>query len=280
MQQLILSLALLPAAAAFTTPMPHSRMSPLMMSQSVLEMDTEGQDSVKILDALPLAADYGFDPLGLSKVDFFAAGAEDKARASEIVLRDYRDAELRHGRLAMLAALAWPVQELLSPSIARIANRAFGNPGLSDLLTETSGRSPNVLNGGLEQGTVPAFLLGVAIGIGAIDSVSLSLKDKMKDRFVPGDFGFDPLRLMKGASPEAVRDMQEKEINNGRLAMMAVLAFVIEEAVTGLPVVQVTPALFHPLWENPAVMQFMDSAYDVSSAAQRLPAEDVASLFQ
>ena len=57
-----------------------------------------------------MTADYGFDPLGLSKLDLFPAGATDKARAPELVLRDYRDAELRHGRLAMLAALAWPVQ--------------------------------------------------------------------------------------------------------------------------------------------------------------------------
>ena len=28
-------------------------------------------------------------------------------RAPELVMRDYRDAELRHGRLAMIAALAW-----------------------------------------------------------------------------------------------------------------------------------------------------------------------------
>ena len=61
------------------------------------------------------AADYGFDPLGLSKVDFFPAGALDKSRAPELVLRDYRDAELRHGRLAMLAALAWPVQVCSPP---------------------------------------------------------------------------------------------------------------------------------------------------------------------
>jgi len=199
--------------------------------------------------------------------------APDKARAPEIILRDYRDAELCHGRLAMLAALAWPVQELLAPSIARIANREFINPGLSDILTETSGRSPSVLNGGLEQGELAFFLLGVGVGIGAIDSVSIRIKEEMGDNYVPGDFGFDPLRLLRGATPEAVADMQEKEINNGRLAMVAITVFVLEEALSGLPVVQLTPGLFHPLWENPSVWGLLDSAFGVASAAQRIPVE-------
>merc|ERR1712046_226723 len=86
---------------------------------------------------MPLVTDYGFDPFGLGKVDLHFASAKDKERTPEVVLRDYREAELRHGRLAMLAALAWPVQELASPTIARVMNRGFGVSGLSDLLVET-----------------------------------------------------------------------------------------------------------------------------------------------
>merc|ERR1712025_1567304 len=91
----------------------------------------------------------------------------------------------------------------------------------------------------------------MGIGIGVIDSVSLSVKEKMGNQFVPGDFGFDPLRLMKGASPEAVKDMREKEINNGRLAMVAVTIFVLEEFIFQTPITQLTPGLFHPLWDRP-----------------------------
>ena len=291
----------------------------------MLESNTAASSEIAILDSLPLAADYGFDPLGLSQMDLFPASATDKARSPEIVLRDYRDAvrqgvrhvtprapplrkthrlgqpigravyqpllaatsislthslhppvqfqELRHGRLAMLAALAWPMQELLSPTIARFANREFGEPGLSDILAETAGRSPSVLNGGLEQGALLGFLIGVGAGIGAIDSVSLRIKEEMGNAFVPGDFGFDPLRLLKGASPEAVQDMQAKEINNGRLAMIAVTIFVLEEATTGLPIVQLTPGLFHPLWESQSTWSFLDAAFGVASAAQRIPVE-------
>ena len=83
---------------------------------------------------------------------------------------------------------------------------------------------------------------------------------------------------MKGATDEAKADMQAKEINNGRLAMVAVTIFVLQEAITGLPVVQLTPALFHPLWDSPEFWSFTNSAFDVSSAAQRIPAEQAASL--
>ncbi|KAL3893618.1 MAG: hypothetical protein SGPRY_014105, partial [Prymnesium sp.] len=55
-------------------------------------------------------ADYGFDPLGFASIDLHIGGANDKDRPLSAILRDYREAELRHGRLAMLAALAWPVQ--------------------------------------------------------------------------------------------------------------------------------------------------------------------------
>ena len=134
--------------------------------------------------------------------------------------------------------------------------------------------------GGLESTPVTGFLLGVAIGIACIDSVSLSIKDKMGDAFVPGDFGFDPLRILKNATPEAVKDMQAKEINNGRLAMMAVLAFVIEEVVTGKPVTEVTPFLFKPVFEVPAVMNFLDSSFGIASAAQVIQPEAVTELFE
>ena len=49
---------------------------------------------------------------------------------------------------------------------------------------------------------------------------------------LPGDIGFDPLGL-KPEDPAAFFEMQEKEINNGRLAMIAAAGFLAQEAVTG-----------------------------------------------
>jgi hypothetical protein len=60
----------------------------------------------------------------------------------------YREAELKHGRLAMLAAVGWSSSELIHPSLSKL----FGatnqlSPSLSGALT----KAPSVLNGGLER---------------------------------------------------------------------------------------------------------------------------------
>jgi hypothetical protein len=227
-----------------------------------------------------IAGDYGFDPLGFGTKDLFSFGAEDKQRSKAAVMADYRDAELRHGRLAMFAALAWPVQELVSPAIARFFNREVGLSGLSDILNETGGRSPSVLNGGLEQGVVPLFMLALALVIGAIDASSLKLRAEKGEDFVPGDFGFDPLNILAGASPAAVLDMQAKEVNNGRLAMVAVTAYVVQEFVGHAPVVALSWPLFTPLFNWPVVREQLDVAFNAASEAQRIPAAPVEEFFK
>ena len=51
----------------------------------------------------------------------------------------------------------------------------------------------------------------------------------MKDSYIVGDLGFDPL----GFNGKDSKDLQTKEINNGRLAMLAVAGIVAQELVTG-----------------------------------------------
>jgi len=43
--------------------------------------------------------------------------------------------------------------------------------------------------------------------------------------------------------------MQTIEVFNGRLSMVATVGFVVQEAVTGLPMVQETPFFFSPAWQ-------------------------------
>jgi hypothetical protein len=50
--------------------------------------------------------------------------------------------------------------------------------------------------------------------------------------YTPGDIGFDPLGL-KPTDPEEFKAMRERELNNGRLAMLAAAGFMAQEAVTG-----------------------------------------------
>merc|ERR1719450_2031363 len=80
-----------------------------------------------------LAGDMNFDPLQL---------ADNSGK-----LAFYREAEIKHARLAMLAAFGWPVSEILN----------FGK-----LLT-SDGRAPSLLNGGL--GEVNGVYWGLVLGL-------------------------------------------------------------------------------------------------------------------
>ena len=58
------------------------------------------------------------------------------------------------------------------------------------------------------------------------------------DKYLPGDLGFDPLGLYAGKSAEWKRDMQLKELNNGRLAMIAITGYAFNEAATKVSVIK------------------------------------------
>lgn len=71
--------------------------------------------------------------------------------------------------------------------------------------------------------------------VSAIEAVSIiAVTDMMNgsDR-VPGDYGFDPLQLSKGKSQEAKDKMTLKELENGRLAMLAFSGIVTQAVLTG-----------------------------------------------
>lgn len=57
----------------------------------------------------------------------------------------------------------------------------------------------------------------------------------LNDDYSPGDLGFDPLGLLP-SDPSARYDLQTKELNNGRLAMIAIAAFVAQELRVEKPI--------------------------------------------
>lgn len=58
---------------------------------------------------------------------------------------------------------------------------------------------------------------------------------KLRPEVIPGDFGWDPLNL-RPKDPEKYKVMKTKELNNGRLAMLAVAGIVGQELATGLKI--------------------------------------------
>ena len=73
------------------------------------------------------------------------------------------------------------------------------------------------------------------------------------DGYSPGELGFDPLG-MYGDAPAKRKSMRAAELANGRLAMVAVLGYVLLEAGSHQPVAGLTPALFAPPWETAAAL--------------------------
>ena len=55
---------------------------------------------------------------------------------------------------------------------------------------------------------------------------------QLRPGYTPGDLDFDPLGL-KPEDPAEFKEMQTKELQNGRLAMIAAAGFLAQEAVTG-----------------------------------------------
>ena len=169
------------------------------------------------------AGDAGFDPLGLAR--------------NEVALESYREAEIKHARLAMLAAAGWPISELLDRKIATAL-------GMEPVVDATE-RAPSILNGGLER--VP-FMYWTAVLAGA---ALVDLKQFRKsqsndpDYSFPGDLGWDPLGLYPEDSEGQLR-MQTAEIKNGRLAMVAITAFAVQEYLQKFAVVDATPMFFKP----------------------------------
>ena len=180
-----------------------------------------------------LAGDVGFDPLGFAK--------------SEEDLMNYREAEIKHSRLAMLAAAGWPLSELWDKKVASVL-------GMTPLL-DTSDRVPSLLNGGLEK--VSPFYWIACVGLtAAIDLYGTSRKGAVD--YTPGDLGFDPLGMMP-KDEDGKKNMQLAEIKNGRLAMIAIVAFAAQEAVSKVGVVNETPLFFRPLGET--LHNFANSGY-------------------
>lgn len=156
----------------------------------------------------------GFDPLNCS--------------TDIITLKKYREAEIKHGRLAMLASIGWPLGELYHPYLSKMFN--YEN------LLSINGKTPSILNGGLEKINpiffMTAIVLATTLELGSIGK-------KYENDSIPGDLGFDPLNLYNGKDIVTKKNLELKEINNGRLAMIAITYYVISEFITKMPVANI-----------------------------------------
>lgn len=234
----------------------------------------------------------GFDPLGFAK--------------RKDLLLQYREAELKHARLAMLASVGWAASELIHPKLAALLGvKSLLQPGLTGQLE----KAPSVLNGGLNA-VPPLAWAGLVLITGIVEVIlspsgprppprwrdrevpliensflsrplispclasiaccaaacsprwspshphlpptqsllrqvwrMLAVAEKSMD-FEPGDYKFDPLNFYKVADDAERRSFQLKEINNGRLAMIAIAVFAAQEFTADMAVVNLAPQYF------------------------------------
>lgn len=165
------------------------------------EVDASFDPSKQIGVTAPLGY---FDPLGFSKIG-------DKSGFKKL-----RSAEIKHGRVAMMAALGAVVQHYVKlPGFEKVP------AGMGAVETP-----PGTYGFGL------LFLL-----IGYVETNVWTDDDPSKE---PGNFG-DPAGL--GMYTE---DMRLKELNNGRMAMFSAIGIIVANLVTGRDGVEQLNALFNP----------------------------------
>ena len=140
---------------------------------------------------------------------------------SKLEVMRFREAEITHGRVGMLAAAGFLVQENFHPLFS-----ADGGPAIEQI--------PQL----------PAWLWFVGtLGVGICEANRIQIGwanpyenpanvQALRPEYAPGDLNFDPLGL-KPTDPAELREMQEKELSHGRLGMLAAAGFIAQEAATG-----------------------------------------------
>ena len=168
----------------------------------------------------PKKQEFGYGLPGAANVlgEFDPAGfmeGKDKLEVYRL-----REAELAHGRVSMLASLGFLVQEKFHPLFS-----GDGGPAVDQIP-----RLPVAM----------WFLMTLGIGCAEAYRIQVGWSSptdpdhvfqKLKPDYMPGDLGWDPLGL-KPTDPAELREMQTKELQNGRLAMIAAAGFLAQEAVT------------------------------------------------
>merc|ERR1719231_907552 len=220
MMKLIVAL-MLGSAAAFAPP----RSARTARSSVSMNLNGWAPDSSKFCYGLPgaIAPVGDFDPLG------FVSGKS----LDDIKL--WREAEVTHGRISMLAVVGFLTQENfhflfvepdkdIGPAIRHLDEVRAVNPWFFEVLTFTIALAE------ARRSTVgwvnPA---GESGPVGGLPDGELRA---LADDYYPGDFGFDPLGL-KPTDAAEFAEMATKELQHGRLAMLAAAGFLAQELVNG-----------------------------------------------
>eukprot|EP00591_Stephanopyxis_turris_P005734 CAMPEP_0195511324 /NCGR_PEP_ID=MMETSP0794_2-20130614/3685_1 /TAXON_ID=515487 /ORGANISM="Stephanopyxis turris, Strain CCMP 815" /LENGTH=198 /DNA_ID=CAMNT_0040638899 /DNA_START=122 /DNA_END=718 /DNA_ORIENTATION=+ len=159
----------------------------------------------------------------------------------------FQNAEIKHGRVAMIATIGFMVQKsgvhfplYLGPTGSNCFHPASD---AAWLLSSTTGTTfSDIANASpLDAiGMVPmAGWVQILFAAGAFEATAYHRQYNVGGR-IPGDYGYDPLGFTKregGFESDELKSLRMKEIKNGRVAMMTMAAWVSNEMIPGaLPV--------------------------------------------
>ena len=172
-------------------------------TRSNLNMAGEKSQSLPFM-AMPAALvgvpnNVGFDPFGFSEM---------------FDIKYLREAELKHCRIAMLAALGFA------------ATSYYHLPGDMHAVNAVAAHDAAVQTGAMQQ----ILLWTSGWEIVAFKAVTEMMEGSGRE---PGYFGLDPLKFSEGKSDKVKQDLAMKELANGRLAMLAFSGMVTQAVLTG-----------------------------------------------
>jgi len=158
-------------------------------------------------------------------------------------LKWFQNAEIKHGRIAMLATIGFLNQKL------GVHFPLYFGPTGSNCFHPASdeawylSKSAGVTFSDIAAATpfeavkmVPAAgWLQIIFVFGIFEAVGFN-KQYNEGSEIPGDFGYDPLGFTKregGFESEEIKSLRLKELKNGRLAMLTIAGWASNEAIPG-----------------------------------------------
>lgn len=188
--------AIVGSAAAFA-PAPMSKVSTARSA----DMSKSLPFLVNPTNTAGYVGDVGFDPIGFS--DMFD-------------MKWLREAEIKHGRVAMNAALGFVLQEFITI------------PGYEHV--DDSNMGPTVVGA--------SAMLQIVAGVGFLEWKTNNGNITMETMFAnqdrePGDLGWDPRGYQAKSTPEEWERLKLQELKNGRLAMLAIGGMIHHNWITG-----------------------------------------------